>query len=145
MPADHDAAGQRPRRGERHRGGPADGRHRAARMSGTARAMAGRLTWGLADQAVSSLTNFAVGIYVARSLGIIAFGIFSLAWVTYSVVINLSRGLATDPLMVRFSGVAHDSWRGAVLRSSGTALTVGIVAGLACVLAGTAIGGPVGA
>jgi hypothetical protein len=37
--------------------------------------MAGRLSWGLGDQAVSSLTNFAVGLYVARSLGTFAFGI----------------------------------------------------------------------
>ena len=41
----------------------------SAILSRTARATAGRLSWGLADQAVSSLTNFAVGIVVARSLG----------------------------------------------------------------------------
>ncbi|MEV0502232.1 hypothetical protein AB0I84_32195, partial [Streptomyces spectabilis] len=69
------------------------------------RAMAGRLSWGLADQAVCSMNNFAVGIYVARSLGLTAFGVFSLAWVTYGVVLSVSRGLATDPLVVRFSGV----------------------------------------
>jgi O-antigen/teichoic acid export membrane protein len=107
--------------------------------------MASRLSWGLADQAVSSMTNFAVGVYVARSLGVTAFGIFSLAWVTYSLVLNLSRGLATDPFMVRFSGVAADSWRPAVARSSGTALTVGILTGAVNVLAGIAMGGPVGA
>jgi len=103
--------------------------------------MAGRLSWGLADQAVSSLTNFAVGIYVARSLGVIAFGIFSLALVTYSMVLNVSRGLGTDPLMVRFSGAAHDVWRGAVARSSGTALRVGILAGLVCLLIGFGLHG----
>lgn len=41
-----------------------------------------------------------------------AFGVFSLAWVTYGVVLNVSRGLATDPLVVRFSGVPGASWRG---------------------------------
>lgn len=106
--------------------------------------MAGRLSWGLADQAVSSMTNFAVGIYVARSLGITAFGIFSLAWVTYGVLLNVSRGLATDPLVVRFSAVAPDVWRGAVARSSGTALGVGAVAGAGSLLIGLAVGGPVG-
>ena len=65
------------------------------------------------------MTNFAVGIYVARSLGVTAFGVFSLAWVTYGVVLNVSRGLATDPLMVRFSGVPDASWRGAVARLDG--------------------------
>ncbi|AZQ40776.1 hypothetical protein EJ357_37075 [Streptomyces cyaneochromogenes] len=110
----------------------------------TRRAFAGRLSWGLADQAASSISNFAVGIYVARSLGVTAFGVFSLAWVTYGVVLNVSRGLATDPLVVRFSGVPDTAWRGAVARSSGTALGVGAAIGAACLVAGLALGGSVG-
>ncbi|MFD0499711.1 MULTISPECIES: MATE family efflux transporter [Streptomyces violaceusniger group] len=108
------------------------------------RALVGRLSWGLADQAASSMSNFAVGIYVARSLGVTAFGVFSLAWVTYGVVLNISRGLATDPLVVRFSGVPEASWRGAVARSSGTALGVGAAIGAACLVVGPALGGRVG-
>ncbi|MFF1258604.1 MULTISPECIES: hypothetical protein [unclassified Streptomyces] len=108
------------------------------------RALVGRLSWGLADQAASSLSNFVVGVYVARSLGLTAFGVFSLAWVTYGVVLNVSRGLATDPLVVRFSGVSDASWRGAVVRSSGTALSVGAVIGVACLAIGLALGGRVG-
>jgi O-antigen/teichoic acid export membrane protein len=108
------------------------------------RAMFGRLSWGLADQAASSISNFAVGIYVARSLGLAAFGVFSLAWVTYGVVLSVSRGLATDPLVVRFSGVSDASWRGAVTRSSGTALGVGAAIGAACLVAGLALGDRVG-
>ncbi|SDO79294.1 Membrane protein involved in the export of O-antigen and teichoic acid [Streptomyces sp. cf386] len=110
----------------------------------TRRAFAGRLSWGLADQAASSISNFAVGIYVARSLGVTAFGVFSLAWVTYGVVLNVSRGLATDPLVVRFSGVSDTAWRGAVARSSGTALGVGTAIGAACLVVGLALGGQVG-
>ncbi|MFC9428051.1 hypothetical protein [Streptomyces sp. NPDC056987] len=110
-----------------------------------ARAVAARLSWGLADQAASSLTNFVVGIYVARSLGLAAFGVFSLAWVTYGVVLSVSRGLATDPLVVRFSGVPEASWRGAVARSSGTALGVGAVIGGVCLVIGPVVGGAVGA
>jgi O-antigen/teichoic acid export membrane protein len=117
----------------------------AAPPAGSAkRALAGRLSWGLADQAASSMSNFAVGIYVARSLGVTAFGVFSLAWVTYGVVLNVSRGLATDPLVVRFSGVSDASWRGAVARSSGTALGVGAAIGAACLVVGPALGGRVG-
>ncbi|MEV3855833.1 hypothetical protein AB0J38_16105 [Streptomyces sp. NPDC050095] len=108
------------------------------------RAMAGRLSWGLADQAASSISNFAVGIYVARSLGVTAFGVFSLAWVTYGVVLSVSRGLATDPLVVRFSGVPDVSWRGAVARSSGTALGVGAAVGAGCLAVGLVVGGRVG-
>ncbi|MFJ9102184.1 hypothetical protein ACIRJM_27325 [Streptomyces sp. NPDC102405] len=108
------------------------------------RALVGRLSWGLADQAASSVSNFAVGIYVARSLGVTAFGVFSLAWVTYGVVLNVSRGLSTDPLVVRFSGVPDASWRGAVARSTGTALGVGTTIGAACLAVGLALGGRLG-
>jgi len=120
-------------------------RLRSPALSRTGRATAGRLSWGLADQAVSSLTNFTVGIVVARSLGTTAFGAFSLAWVTYTVVLNLSRGLATDPLVVRLSGAPAASWRMAVSRSGGTALLIGIVTGAVNLLAGVALGGAVGA
>ncbi|MET8330633.1 hypothetical protein [Streptomyces sp. NPDC005181] len=118
---------------------------KATASAGSARrAFVGRLSWGLADQAASSVSNFVVGIYVARSLGVTAFGVFSLAWVTYGVVLNVSRGLATDPLVVRFSGVPDASWRGAVGRSTGTALGIGAALGVACLVAGLGLGGRVG-
>ena len=106
------------------------------------RALAGpagsALGWGVADQAVSSLTNFAVSIYVARTLGAVQFGAFSLAYVTYSFALNASRGLATDPLMVRFSGTDLPTWRRAVASCTGTAAAVGLVTGT-CVLAAAAL------
>ncbi|MEV7779581.1 hypothetical protein [Kitasatospora sp. NPDC088351] len=108
------------------------------------RAVVGRLSWGLADQAASSMTNFAVGIYVARSLGVTAFGVFSLAWLAYGLVLNVARGLATDPLVVRFSGVPDALWRAAVARSSGAALGVGAALGAVCLLVGLGLGGRVG-
>jgi O-antigen/teichoic acid export membrane protein len=94
--------------------------------------------WGLADQVVSSLTNFAVGIYVIHALGAVQFGAFSLAYVTYGFALNASRGLATDPLMVRFSGTDLPTWRRAVARSTGTATVVGLILG-ACVLVAAAV------
>jgi O-antigen/teichoic acid export membrane protein len=100
-----------------------------------------RLGWGLADQAVSSLTNFAVSLYVAHSLGPTQFGAFSLAYVTYSFVLNASRGLATDPLLVRFSGAELPAWRRAVTSCTGTALGVGLVAGLAMLAAAALLHG----
>ena len=63
-----------------------------------------RLGWGVADQAVSSLTNFVVVLLVARSLGAVQFGAFSLAYVTYGFALNASRGLATYPLMSGSAG-----------------------------------------
>jgi O-antigen/teichoic acid export membrane protein len=97
-----------------------------------------RLGWGVADQAVSSLTNFLVAILVARSLGAVQFGAFSLAYVTYAFALNASRGLATYPLQVRFSGVDLPLWRRAVANCTGTAAVVGLASG-ACVLAVAAL------
>jgi O-antigen/teichoic acid export membrane protein len=104
-----------------------------------------RLTWGLADQAVTSMVSFVVGVVVARSLGATQFGAFSLAWVTYGVVVNISRGLATDPVAVRFSGVDRSLWRAAVAKSSGMAIVVGLATGAICAAVGAVIGGHVGA
>ncbi|MFC6156378.1 MATE family efflux transporter [Kribbella jiaozuonensis] len=103
-----------------------------------------RLTWGLADQAVTSLVSFLVGVVVARQLGALEFGAFSLAWVTYGVVLNISRGLATDPLAVRFSGLERPVWRTAVAKSSGMAIVVGLGAGVICALVGLLLGGHAG-
>lgn len=110
-------------------------------MGGIAR----RLTWGLGDQAVSSMTNFVVGVFVARELGVAAFGVFSLAWVTYGVLLNVSRGLATDPLVVRFSGASTEDWRQATSRAAGTAVVVGAGFAVVSALAGLAMGGTLGA
>jgi hypothetical protein len=95
-----------------------------------------RFVWGPADQAVSSLTNFAICVYVVSTLGAVQFGAFSLAYVTYSFVLNASRGLATDPLIVRFSGVATPAWKKAVAASTGTATSVGILAAAGMLTAG---------
>ena len=124
---------------------PPAGNHRASRAGiwQRPRQIAGRLSWGLADQAVSSLTNAAVSIYAARTLTAAHFGAFSLAYVTYSFALNASRGLATDPLMVRFSGTDVPTWRRAVARCTGTATSVGlaggaVVLGVAALFSGTA-------
>jgi O-antigen/teichoic acid export membrane protein len=108
------------------------------------RGIAKRLSWGLGDQAVSSISNFIVGLVVARELGVAAFGVFSLAWVTYGVVLNISRGLATDPLVVRFSGASTEDWREATSRAAGTAIAVGVAFGVVSALAGFLIGGTLG-
>jgi O-antigen/teichoic acid export membrane protein len=125
-------------------GSVADVTQPPTRLPRAVRAAAGRISWGLADQAVSSLTNFAVGVVVARSLGPAEFGAFSLAWVTYAVVLNLSRGLGTDPLTVRYSGSADARWRFAVRQATSTVLLVGLTTGLGCVAAGLLLGGSVG-
>ncbi len=103
-----------------------------------------RLGWGVADQGISSLSNFALGLFVARSFGASNFGAFTLAFITYTVVINAARGLATDPLLVRFSGDLVRRWRRATSAATGTALAVGVVAGALSIVAGLLLPAPVG-
>lgn len=103
-----------------------------------------RLGWGAADQGMSSLTNFLLSIYVARTLGAVVFGAFSLAYVTYAFTLNVSRGLSTDPFVVRFSGTDPPTWRRAVARCTGTALIVGLVTGACAIVAGRLLGGTAG-
>jgi O-antigen/teichoic acid export membrane protein len=108
------------------------------------RRAASRITWGVGDQAVSSLTNFFLSIFVARSLGATQFGAFSLAYVTYGFTINASRGLSIEPLLIRFSATNPLTWRRATARSTGTALLVGLVTGACAFAAGALIGGTTG-
>jgi O-antigen/teichoic acid export membrane protein len=101
------------------------------------------LGWGVVDQAISSLTNFAVSAYIAHTLGVEQLGAFSLAYVTYGFVLNASRGLATDPLMVRYSGVSTQLWRRAVVSCTGIAIIVGLIASVGALAAAAAFTGTV--
>lgn len=103
-----------------------------------------RLGWGVADQGISSLSNFALGLFVARSFGASNFGAFTLAYITYTFVINAARGLATDPLLVRYSGDVTSRWRRATSAATGTALLVGVLAGVICIVAGLLLPDPIG-
>jgi O-antigen/teichoic acid export membrane protein/capsular polysaccharide biosynthesis protein len=105
------------------------------------RRVAARFSWGLMDQGMSSLSNAAVSFYIARELGAVKFGAFSLAYVTYSFALNGSRGLATDPLLVRFSGTDAATWRRAVANCTGTAVISGLVAGALALAAAEALSG----
>ncbi|MGH3263131.1 MAG: hypothetical protein ACRDNS_14165, partial [Trebonia sp.] len=100
-----------------------------------------RLGWGLLDQAVSSLTNFAIVLYVARTVDAAQFGAFSLAYTTYGFALSASRGLASGPMQVRFSGSELPVWRRATANCAGAAAVTGLVAGIGALLAALALGG----
>ncbi len=81
---------------------------------------------------------------MARTLDAASFGAFGLAYVTFGLAISATRGLATDPLLVRFSGQETPAWRKAVAASSATATAAGIVIGIVCILVGLALPPEVG-
>jgi O-antigen/teichoic acid export membrane protein len=106
--------------------------------------LAQRFGWGLGDQAVSSLGNATLSFYVARELGPAQFGAFSIAYVTYSFALNASRGLSTEPLLVRYSNAKLPEWRWAVSRSGGTATVAGLAMGICALVAGVLLNRTIG-
>jgi O-antigen/teichoic acid export membrane protein len=90
-----------------------------------------RVGWGLADQGLSSITNFVLGIVVARSLPPSEFGAFSIAFGVYTIGLGIVRAVTSEPLMVRFSGASAVEWREGARAATGTAIWVGMLAGVA--------------
>ncbi len=62
-----------------------------------------RIIWTFADQALSSLANFALSIVVAREVSEDDFGSFSLMLVTFTFLIGLGRAGIGDPYVIRFT------------------------------------------
>jgi O-antigen/teichoic acid export membrane protein len=111
--------------------------------SGRARGgrIARRTGWGVGDQAFSSLTNFALGVLIARSVAPKDFGAFSLMFATYTLCLGLARSVTSEPLVVRFSHSAGEEWRSATASATGAALLLGIVCGTGCILFGVVSSG----
>ena len=89
-----------------------------------------RAAWTLADQAVSSIINLGVSVFVARAVPADAFGGFSLAFATYLILLGVSRACTSSPLGIRFSTARHRHWQNAVAASSAASLVLGVAAGL---------------
>jgi hypothetical protein len=104
----------------------------------------GRLTGVIADQVLSSVTNFALGLLVARTLGPTELGAFSLVFASYLIVLGASRSLNTDPLMVRYSASTREEWRVGTTAAIGGATSLGAIAGLFYVGIGAALGSATG-
>ena len=109
------------------------------------RGMLGRFGWGVADQAISSATNFGLGLTVARNVNTEALGIFAITFSTYMIALSLSRPATTDPLVIRYSTSSEHEWRRASSAATGTAILIGVLFGVASVSVGWLIGGSMGA
>lgn len=99
-----------------------------------------RFGWGLADQSLSSITNFALGVAVARSVGPREFGAFGVAFGVYTAGLGLARAVTSEPLMVRFSAASADRWNDGVRAAVGCTLALGALLGVACIASGLALG-----
>jgi O-antigen/teichoic acid export membrane protein len=91
-----------------------------------------RVGWNVADQALSSLTNAALSILVARSVDAHSFGAFAICFTAYSLVIGANRAFISDPLTVRFSDATRESFGAA--RSHALAAAAAVGAGASVIL-----------
>jgi O-antigen/teichoic acid export membrane protein len=103
-----------------------------------------RIIWTFADQALSSLTNAALAIVVARSVSDDDFGAFAIALATFSFVVGLVRAFVGDPFVVRFSAANEQERRRGTAHASGAALTLGVLASLVCLIAAAIVAGVLG-
>jgi O-antigen/teichoic acid export membrane protein len=87
-----------------------------------------RASWTVADQLLSSSTNFAMTLLVAHFFSPSEFGAFTVAYTLYVILLQLSRSVSTEPLSVRYSSSSDADWRRAVPRSTGTSLALGLLA-----------------
>ncbi len=104
-------------------------------------ALTRRVGWGLADQALSSLTNFALVAIVAHESSPREFGLFALVFATYSIALGCCRAVCSEPLVVRYSDVFAHSWESSVALATGAAVAVGSLIGAICVSVGVMLGG----
>jgi O-antigen/teichoic acid export membrane protein len=107
-------------------------------------ALARRAGWNLVDQVISSVTNAALSIVVARSVDATSFGGFAVAFTVFAVLVGVSRAVATTPLLIRFAGAAAGEFRNASAAALGTALSLGVLSGAGCLLVGAWVDGPAG-
>ncbi len=98
--------------------------------------------WGFADQMLSSVTNFLLGLLVARSVGPGDFGAFGLAYATYTLALGATRALVSEPLVVRFSTGPNDQWGSAVAGAAGTSIVLGAVVATVSLLIASAVDEP---
>jgi O-antigen/teichoic acid export membrane protein len=114
----------------------ANGRPLARRFRRTAISRAG---WNVADQALTSLTNAALSIFVARSVDANSFGAFAVCFSIYSLAIGATRTLVSDPLTVRFSAASPEDFARARRLAIAAAGGLGIVAGATLAIAAFAL------
>ena len=91
---------------------------------GKLRQVVARIGWNVADQIVSSGTNLALSVLVARSLSVDGFGAFAVAFTVYSFLIGASRSLIGQPLVVRFASRSDVVFRSAAQSAAGAAADV---------------------
>ncbi|MGR7024954.1 hypothetical protein [Geodermatophilus sp. URMC 62] len=93
---------------------------------------------------MSSGTNFALSVLVARILTADEFGDFAVAFTLYTLLFGAGRALIAQPLVVRYTSVGPGAFASAARSATGAATLLGIASGVVTGIVGLSIGGPLG-
>lgn len=113
-----------------------------ARPGGLTRTGTGgrRAAWSVLDQILSSVTNFALAIVVAKLGDKYELGAFEVVFSVYLFASGCSRALGAEPLLVRHSDTDTDDLESAAASAVGTSLVAGLVAAVPCLAVAAVIG-----
>jgi O-antigen/teichoic acid export membrane protein len=99
------------------------------------RAISRRATLTTVDQCVSSASNFAVGVAVARIAGVAGLGTFTLAYAAWLEVASMHRALITDPMAIE-GDVRHPDATANLRVGFSAEMCLGVAGGVASALVG---------
>jgi O-antigen/teichoic acid export membrane protein len=89
----------------------------------------------MADQCLASVSNFAVGVVVARIAGAKGLGAFSLAYTCWIMITTMHRALVTDPMAI-FGDVRADDMQERLRRGFASEVALGLAGTCVFVCAG---------
>ena len=116
-----------------------------ARRSGVFGNIAARASWNVIDQVISSASNFALSILIARSVDSHTFGAFATSFTLFSFLIGITRAIGRYPLIIGFGDRSKEEYRRATRSATGAICSFGLAAGLVTALVGYTLGGREGA
>lgn len=96
----------------------------------------------MADQGMSSLTNFALTLVVLRTMPLPEFGVFSLVYALYQLALSAGRALVGQPLAIRFSAAPATTREAESKDALGAALVIGLVSAVPIAIAAQLTSGP---
>lgn len=104
----------------------------------------GRAVWSVADQVISSISNFIVLLLVIRVSDAAGVGAFSLLYAGFFLTLSFTRGLAMDPFVVEHSeedpqGGHSDKWRREAGRALGASAVIALAIGVCVSVVGALV------
>lgn len=104
----------------------------------------GRAGWTFADQALSSLSNAALSVLVARAAGVEGYGAFAVAFTVFTFLAGVSRALVNQPYLIAFSDAPADRAADGVRGATGLAVLFGVASAAVVAPVALLVGGPAG-